>query len=308
MQFRQLRYFVKIVEAGSFSRAATLIHVAQPALSQQIHELEDRLGVTLLRRSARGVTPTAAGELLFREATSILHQLDQLPTVVRSGSGEAEGTVSVGLASSMAPILIGPLLSQVKTTLPKVNLKISEHDSGTLQTGVAANHFDLAVVYEDEFVSTLSRRPIFRQRLYFVGSEQSPLKGAPSAPLEQIAQLPLILPGLPNGRRSLIDRVFAERRLASNIVAEADTLPSELLAVRSGVANTILPISDRATFERGGFAEPLPVEPALFLTCSVIFSSDFPLTYAGEAVREILTELLRVRLRDAGLLGVEWIA
>ena len=63
MQFRQLRYFVKIVEAGSFSRAATLIHVAQPALSQQIHELEDRLGVTLLRRSARGVTPTAAGEV-----------------------------------------------------------------------------------------------------------------------------------------------------------------------------------------------------------------------------------------------------
>ena len=81
MQFRQLRYFVKIVEAGSFSRAATLIHVAQPALSQQIHELEDRLGVTLLRRSARGVSPTAAGEVLFREAISILHQLDQLPTV-----------------------------------------------------------------------------------------------------------------------------------------------------------------------------------------------------------------------------------
>ena len=171
MQFRQLRYFVKIVEAGSFSRAATLIHVAQPALSQQIHELEDRLGVTLLRRSARGVTPTAAGELLFREATSILHQLDQLPTVVRSGSGEAEGAVSVGLASSMAPILIGPLLAQVKTTLPKVNLKISDDDSGSLQAGVAASNFDLAVVYEDEFVSSLSRRPIFRQRLYFVGSQ-----------------------------------------------------------------------------------------------------------------------------------------
>jgi LysR family transcriptional regulator, nitrogen assimilation regulatory protein len=133
MQFRQLRYFVKIVEAGSFSRAATLIHVAQPALSQQIHELEDRLGVMLLQRSARGVSPTAAGEVLFREATSILHQLDQLPTVVRSTSGEAEGAVKVGLASSTAPILIGPLLERVKTTLPKVNLKISDDDSGTLQ-------------------------------------------------------------------------------------------------------------------------------------------------------------------------------
>ena len=104
-----------------------------------------------------------------------------------------------------------------------------------------------------------------------------------------------------------IDRAFGERGLAANVVAEADTLSSELLAVRSGVASTILPISDRATFERGGFAAPLLVEPALFLTCSVISSSDFPLTYAGEAVREILVELMRVRLRDAGLLGVEWI-
>ena len=238
MQFRQLRYFVKIVEAGSFSRAATLIHVAQPALSQQIHELEDRLGVTLLQRSARGVSPTAAGELLFREATSILHQLDQLPTVVRSGSGEAEGAVRVGLASSMAPILIGPLLERVKTTLPKVNLKLSDDDSGTLQAGVAASSFDMAVVYEDEFVSSLSRRPIFRQRLYLVGSQPFYVKDASSVSLEQIAKLPLILPGLPNGRRSLIDRAFAERGLAANVVAEADTLSSELLAVRSGVAST----------------------------------------------------------------------
>lgn len=307
MQFRQLRYFVKIVEAGSFSRAATLIHVAQPALSQQIHELEERLGVTLLQRSARGVRPTAAGEVLFREATSILHQLDALATTVRSSGGEVEGAVSVGLASSMASILIGPLLSQVKTTLPKVNLKISDDDSGTLQEGIAAGHLDMAVVYESEFVSAFSRRPIFRQRLYFVGSQPYFVKDATSVSLEQIGSMPLILPGRPNGRRSLIDRAFAERGMVPNIVAEAETLSSELLAVRSGVANTILPISDRTTFAQGGFAAPLLVEPPLFLTCSVISSSDFPLTHAGEAVREILIEFLRVRLRDADLLGVQWL-
>ena len=79
MQFRQLRYFVKIVEAGSFSRAASVVHIAQPALSQQIAELEERLGVALLQRSARGVRPTAAGDVLYKEASAILHQPDQLP-------------------------------------------------------------------------------------------------------------------------------------------------------------------------------------------------------------------------------------
>ena len=89
MQFRQLRYFVKIVEAGSFSRAASVVHVAQPALSQQVAELEERLGVMLLQRSARGVLPTAAGEIFYKEASAILHQLDQLPSVVRSDTQRA---------------------------------------------------------------------------------------------------------------------------------------------------------------------------------------------------------------------------
>src|ERR1700742_2604812 len=100
MQFRHLRYFVKIVEAGSFSRAATTIHVAQPALSQQIGELEEQLGLSLLHRSARGVRPTAAGEVLYREASSILRLMEQLPGVVRSSSGETEGSVALGMSST----------------------------------------------------------------------------------------------------------------------------------------------------------------------------------------------------------------
>src|SRR5262245_2884920 len=147
---------------------------------------------------------------------------------------------------------------------------------------------------------------MFRQRLYLVSRQPSFVEGA-AASVEQIAKLPLVLPGLPNGRRELIDRVFAERGLTPNVVAETGTLASELLAARSGVASTILPIADRAMFERDGFVEPLLVEPPLFLTCSVISSSDFPLTHAGEKVREMLTEFLRVQLRDAGMLGVEWL-
>src|SRR6201999_2096496 len=91
MQFRQLRYFVKVVEAGSFSRAAETVHVAQPALSQQVAQLEEELGLALLQRTARGVHPTAAGEVFYREASAILLQMEQLPNVIRGGGGEIEG-------------------------------------------------------------------------------------------------------------------------------------------------------------------------------------------------------------------------
>src|ERR1700748_3977801 len=118
MQFRQLRYFTRVLEAGSFSRAAATIHVAQPALSQQVAELEERLGVILLVRSARGVHPTAAGEVLYREACEILHQLDRLPGIAQSSSGEASGNVNVGMTTALAGAFAGPAVAACKNALP----------------------------------------------------------------------------------------------------------------------------------------------------------------------------------------------
>ena len=146
MQFRQLRYFVKIVDAGSFSRAASVVHVAQPALSQQIAELEERFGIMLLQRSARGVRPTAAGEILYKEASAILHQLDQLPSAIRTSSGEPEGTVSLGLISSLAPKLVGGILKECRTGLPKVTIRMSDADSHGLESRIAAGSVDIALM------------------------------------------------------------------------------------------------------------------------------------------------------------------
>jgi LysR family nitrogen assimilation transcriptional regulator len=307
MQFRQLRYFVKIVEAGSFSRASAVIHVAQPALSQQIAELEDRLGMKLLNRSARGVSPTAAGELLFREASSILHQLDLLPTVARSQSGEPEGAVSVGIASSLAPIMIGSLIAHVKIALPKVKLKVSDGDSESLEAKVDTSGLDLAIIYEDELVSKFAREPLFRQRLCLVGAQPFAEPGKSSVTLEEIARLPLTLPGAPNGRRALIDRTFAEHGLIPNVVAETDSFASELLTVKTGIAHTLLPVTKRKNFLDQGFAQPLPIDADLYLTCSIISSSDFPLSRAGEAVRVLLMEFIEAELRDGHVVGLDWI-
>ena len=102
MQFRQLRYFVAVVEAGSISRAATTVHVAQPALSQQIADLEERIGVQLLLRMLHGVKATSAGETLFREASLILHRMDKLPSLLKSAIGEQH---KAPCASASSPAL-----------------------------------------------------------------------------------------------------------------------------------------------------------------------------------------------------------
>jgi LysR family nitrogen assimilation transcriptional regulator len=129
MHYRHLYYFVRIVEAGSFSQAARTIHVAQPALSQQIAELEASLGVPLLQRSARGVKPTAAGQKLYDEASSILRKYENLPGLVRSSSGTVEGQVSLGMPASLSTTLVGPFIEACKADHPKIALKFIDGDS-----------------------------------------------------------------------------------------------------------------------------------------------------------------------------------
>jgi LysR family nitrogen assimilation transcriptional regulator len=307
MQFRQLRYFVKIVDAGSFSRAASVVHVAQPALSQQIAELEERFGIMLLQRSARGVRPTAAGEILYKEASAILHQLDQLPSAIRTSSGEPEGTVSLGLISSLAPKLVGGILEECRTRLPKVTIRMSDADSHGLESRIAAGSVDIAILYEDEFATALTRKPLFRQKLYVISLE--PLPGQTHViSLRQLAEMPLVLPGLTNGRRVLIERVFADARLKPNIALEADSLSSEMWAVRNKIGCTILPVGDMSHFGPNAFAKPLLIEPPIHLTCSLVHSADLPLTNAGEAVRDFLLGFIEHRVNQADMPGTEWIA
>ncbi len=304
MQFRQLRYFVKIVEAGSFSRAATTIHVAQPALSQQIAELEDRLGIMLLQRSARGVKPTPAGDVLYREASSILRQLEQLPGIIRSANDDPEGVVSVGIAASLAPRLVGGILDECRSALPKVTIRVSDSDSTSLEARVSTNTLDLAVLYEDELVPAFQRQPLFRQKMYLVSRKPLP-EHKPTMSLKKLDGVPLVLPSPTNGRRDMIDRILTAAGFRPNIVLEADALTSEILAVRNDVGCTILPVGDMSHF--GDFAQPILIEPGMHLTCSIVSSSDFPLTHAGEAVRSCLFKFIEARVRRAELPGADWI-
>jgi LysR family nitrogen assimilation transcriptional regulator len=306
MQLRHLRYFVKIVEAGSFSRAAATIHVAQPALSQQIAELEEQLGLSLLQRNPRGVRPTAAGEVLFREASLILRHVEQLPGIVRSSSGETNGAVSLGMSSTLAATLAGPFIEACKVALPKVTLKFAVIDSESIKARVEARTLDVALVFEDELVPVFSRKPLFRQRLYLIRRDSFPGDAA-SVSFDQLAALPLILPTHPNVLRSLLDRTFASAGILPNIVAEAEVLSSILSAVQTGIGSTIIPKGDFSDISGNEVAKPLLIEPPLFLTASIISSGDFPLTYAGEAVCNVLVKFMESHLRGTKAPGAEWI-
>jgi LysR family transcriptional regulator, nitrogen assimilation regulatory protein len=306
MQFRQLRYFVKIVDAGSFSRAAAVVHVAQPALSQQIAELEARFGVSLLQRSARGVRTTAAGEILYKEASAILQQLDRLPSIIQPNQGEPEGTVGIGLVHSLTAKVLGGILDACRMALPKVIVRVLDHDRAGLEDAIRLGSLDLAVCYEDDSPPTVSRKPLFTHKLYLVSRDETP--GMEAITLEQVARLPLVLPGPASTRRALIERKFSEADLKPNVVVEAESLAAAMWVVQRGGTYSIVAMGDMSHFGPGVFAKPLPIEPEIALVCSIVRSADFPLSHAAQAVHDLIINFIRERIRQPDMPGTRWIA
>lgn len=232
--------------------------------------------------------------------------LEQLPGIVRSSSGEAEGIVNFGMTTALAGAFAGPAVAACRKALPKVTLKFSDADSDVLRARIEAQTLDMALVFEDHFAPNFSRHPIFRQPLYLLRRE--PLEGCRGVvSLEQVAKLPLVLPPLPKNRRIVIDRAFEAAGLTPNIVAEADAALSELSAVRSGVGSSIYHAGTIGNVYPGALAEPLLIEPPMFLTCSLVSSSEFPFTYAGEAVKKVLIRFVEDQITQKTRPGAELI-
>ncbi len=150
VNLRRLKYFVRIVDVGSLTQAAEVLHIAQPALSQQIATLEGEFGQKLLLRTQRGVTPTEAGRVLYRHAQLILKQFEQAKVDVRQSGRALSGQVSVGLAlGTAASALVLPLLKTLRARHPAVVLHLNENPASTLCELVNSGRMDMALMPGD---------------------------------------------------------------------------------------------------------------------------------------------------------------
>ena len=138
MDLKQLEYFVRVAEMGSFTKAAMALEVAQPALSRQIRLLEVELRQNLLLRNGRGATPTEAGKLLLEHGRGILHQVARAREELGRVRGALAGRVAIGLPPSLARVLTVPLTRQFRQQLPEASLSITESLSNSMQEWLLA--------------------------------------------------------------------------------------------------------------------------------------------------------------------------
>ena len=248
MELRQLRYFVKVVEVGSISRAALDLDLVQSALSQQITRLEGELSTRLLKRSPQGVTPTEAGVAFFREAQLTLRHAEQ---AVRSAQqARLTGTVSVGLAPTTAAVLGLPLMHAMRERYPDVRLHMVESMSGHLSDMLNARQLDLAVLFDSPISASqhlqTARRwsvlPLIEEDIFLIAARSTrPAKSPQTLCMGDLTQEPLILPTGPHGLRSTLNAAFARAHVTPQVTLEIDSLSMLMDAVKSGLGGTLQP-------------------------------------------------------------------
>lgn len=304
MDLRQLEYFVRVAELGSFSRAALALDVAQPALSRQVRQLEVELRQNLLQRHGRGALPTEAGQVLLEHARGILHQVDRARDELARLRGGLTGHVTLGLPPSVARALAVPLVRAFAAQLPEAKLSITEALSASMHEQVASGRLDIAALYNARPVPGLEVEPLANDQLLLVqGARLAPATPVTMpATLQEIAQLPLVIPSRPNAIRMHIEHQLAAAGLQPHVVLEIDGVATILQLVAGGAGCAILSrhavagVAQPDTFHlrRIETAPGAPLEIPLFTALSALR----PSTGTQQAALALLRRLAREHLDD----------
>lgn len=305
MELRQLRYFVRVVELGSFSRAAADLDMVQSALSQQIARLEGELSTRLLLRSGKGVVPTEAGLAFLREAQLTVRHADQ--AVRAAQEARLSGTVSVGLPPTTASVLGVPLIRAMRERYPDVRLHIVESLSGHLANLLNARQLDLAVLYGSHPGRRWTVTPLLEERLFFIQSARHPAVESLGAKIQlsDLENVPLILPTSSHGLRAVLDAAFSRLHLKPAIASEIDSLAVLMDAVDSGFGATLQPGSATRRYpdasERFQLAEIVDAEAHRI--CTLCSLSNDELSPAAIAARVVLSVCARELVRTGEWVG-----
>jgi len=299
MDVRQLRYFVRIVEKRSLSRAASDLRVSQSSLSLHVANLEHELGVELLVRSRRGVAVTECGELLFNRARSILSQIDATVEEIRGFAENPSGVVTLGLPAGVAAFFSAPLLMQLKVRYPRIALRIVDGATSRLLAWAQEKRVDLAMVTEVGAISTLGTERLLSETLCLVGAGPQRFGNAFAVKAANLAAVPLVLPSREHGTRLLVEEFAKSIGIELLVKFEVDALPAIKELVRSGCGCTFLPATAiREETARGEFWTVQLVEPTLSRTISLVRPLKVKTNPGSDAALAVIRDLVARLVND----------
>ncbi len=301
MDLRQLEYFVRVAELGSFTRAAIALDIAQPALSRQVRLLEVELRQNLLTRNGRGAVPTEAGKLLLAHGRGILHQVERAREELGRVRGSLAGRVAIGLPTSLARVLTVPLTRAFRQNMPEASISISEGLSIALQESLVNGRLDIAVLYNAKPSTETEIFPLLEEDLLLVqarppGLQEEPGPGPIS--LKAVSLLPLIIPSRPNAIRMHVETEMANIGCSPRIALEIDGVSAILDLVEDGAGCAVLSRNAVTNSVRpSAFSVRTIQEPALRTKVSLATSSLRPTTLTQQSTLTLIRQIIEASFK-----------
>ncbi len=242
MQIESLRMFVDVVETGSFSRAAQLNHVTQSAVSQQIRALETRYEQRLLSRSARQVTPTPAGERLFRGCKEVLARFAEVEQEIREQANEVSGTCNVSSIYSVGLHDLHIVLKALLMTHPIVNIRLKYRRSDQVFDDVILGAADLGLVAYPLPRAGVDLIPFREDKLAVIMQSNHPLASKPKINMSAVTGYPFIGFDREAPTRKGIDKLFRDKGFELTPSMEMDNVETIKRAIELGLGISVLPL------------------------------------------------------------------
>jgi DNA-binding transcriptional LysR family regulator len=287
---QQIRCFCAALELGSFTAAAELLRVSQPAVAEQIRKLEQALGADLFVRAGRGVLPTEAGRAFAEHAARSLRAVEDAAESVGELTALRGGTVAVGIYGDPGPWRVDELVAAFLRRHPDVSVRLVGRNSSAIAASVRRGDLEAGVVALPIDDDRLDVRPFVRDEVVYVSAR--PERTRTPATIERLAETPLVFYDAESADQDPIRRQLAERAQALGIrlrpKVEVEHKDVALALVAAGIGDTYLPTAyTRAPYYPEGLSTA-SFRPALFDTFAVITR---PGARLSAGVRELLADL-----------------
>jgi LysR family nitrogen assimilation transcriptional regulator len=312
MELRQFKYFLCIVDAGSLSRAAEQLHVAQSALSKQVADLESELEVQLLLRGRNGVSATEAGKIFYEYAQGITKQVRDAKAAVHFSADTIVGTVTVALPQSVAATLALPLMRAATKRYPNIVLQVNEELTGNMTDQLLRGRVDAAVFTPTMPPQDIEFTPLVEEAFVLIHAAQD-AQAPPPGPvsIDQACARPLVVPSSHHGHctRWIVDAALeAEGRPAQRVAAEINSVYVLKSAVEAGVGPTIMPLGLAQREVADGRLIAHDIESAAMMrVLGLCVSRHLPQTNAKRAICKLIGEVIREMCRGSQWSGARWV-
>lgn len=263
MELRHLRYFIAVAEQLHFRHAAELLHVAQPALSQQIRQLEEEIGVTLFERSRHGVRLTPAGKAFYEKAQSILRNANEAVVEARKAERGDAGTIRIGFVSTAAITVLPEAVRKLQAAVPEAEIVLRELSAGEQIDGLYSEQIDIGFLHAKLSEHVLETMVVARDRLVLAVPGSSELATKRRVDLKKMMSWTAIMPArhTSSGFYEHVQMAYQMAGVVPERVHYTRLLQTGLLLVGMGIGASIVPEAFKAIHIKGVVYKKLLVEP-----------------------------------------------